>query len=147
MAAKGEFFKVRVGVVVIRDSQLLLARQNGRPFWVLPGGTLEVGETMEQCAIRELQEETNLTITIDKLLYVADFIPADKHVIDVVFLGRYISGDLVPEENSNIDDIGFFSLNEVTQMQTAPKEVFESLLTEVSLGFPAQGVYLGKYGA
>jgi ADP-ribose pyrophosphatase YjhB (NUDIX family) len=36
---KGELFKIRVGVVVLDESdRLLLVRQNKRPFWVLPGG-------------------------------------------------------------------------------------------------------------
>ena len=54
---------------IIRDHHLLLIKQtehaSGRSYWLLPGGGLEFGETLEQGLVRELQEEAGLTVTCD----------------------------------------------------------------------------------
>jgi 8-oxo-dGTP diphosphatase len=57
--------RVGVGVIVIRHGLVLLGlRQgsHGSGTWALPGGHLEFGETVEDCAIREVREETGLEI-------------------------------------------------------------------------------------
>lgn len=55
-------------VLCVSDSHLLLVRHDdpdgGAPYWVLPGGGREPGETLEQTAIREVYEETGISITI-----------------------------------------------------------------------------------
>lgn len=55
--------RIGVGVLVIKDHKILLAQRfnsHGHGTWSPPGGHLEFGETVEQCALRELQEETGL---------------------------------------------------------------------------------------
>jgi len=50
-------------VVVRSGSEVLLVRRGGEPFrgcWALPGGFMEMDETIEHCAVRELEEETGL---------------------------------------------------------------------------------------
>lgn len=57
--------RVGIGVIVVRDGRLLLglrAGAHGAGTWALPGGHLEFGETPEQCAARELREETGLEL-------------------------------------------------------------------------------------
>ncbi|MEM0950933.1 MAG: NUDIX hydrolase [Cyanobacteria bacterium P01_H01_bin.74] len=66
--------KVRVGVVIIDEAGVLLVQQNNKPFWVFPGGTLEPGEGLFDCGIREIDEELTLSIEIKKILYLADFV-------------------------------------------------------------------------
>lgn len=52
--------------VVNPSGELLLVRRGGEPFkgcWALPGGFMEMDETMEHCAVRELEEETGIQVT------------------------------------------------------------------------------------
>ena len=52
-------------VAIVREGKVLLIKRAFAPYqhlWTLPGGRIEPGETIEQCAIREIQEELRLTI-------------------------------------------------------------------------------------
>jgi 8-oxo-dGTP diphosphatase len=62
---------LRVCAAVIRDGAILMVRHvhDGRDYWTLPGGLAEPGETLEQAALRELQEEANLTGRVVRPLY------------------------------------------------------------------------------
>jgi 8-oxo-dGTP diphosphatase len=64
---------VGVGGVVIDDGQTLLIRRASPPLqgeWSIPGGLLEVGETLEQGVARELAEETGLEVRVVELIEV-----------------------------------------------------------------------------
>ena len=57
-------------VVVRHRAEVLLVRRGNEPykgFWALPGGFMEMDETIEHCAVRELQEETDLTVGEESL--------------------------------------------------------------------------------
>lgn len=58
------------GVAVIADERgrVLLQRRADSGNWALPGGTMEIGETLEQCVVREVREETGLDIEITGLV-------------------------------------------------------------------------------
>lgn len=142
-------FKVRVGVVVIDpQNRLLLVRQNQRPFWILPGGTLEVGESMAQCAMREIQEEANITVTNPRLLFMADFMvaPGAKQAVDVVFKVDWVGGDFQMETTENIDEMGFKTLEEVRAMNVRHEVIFEKLLHYWATDqWPEGAEYLGVF--
>ncbi len=62
---------VGVGGVVIQDGRALLIRRSGEPLagqWSIPGGTLELGETIAEGVRRELREETGLDVRVGELL-------------------------------------------------------------------------------
>jgi 8-oxo-dGTP diphosphatase len=147
--------KVRLGVVLTHDDKILLVRQNNRPFWVFPGGTLEIEEGLEECAVRELQEEVNLTVSIEKILYLADFMHErdrqQRHTIDIFMLARYETGTPMMTVDENLNEMGFFSLDEYRGMVAAdavqPGIVAERIMIDWPRQFlDANGLYLGKYG-
>ncbi len=92
---------------VFRDGKVLLASR-GRPPWVdvytLPGGLVEIGETLEQAALRELHEETGVTAEIVALTGHSDVIVRDDegkvrtHFLVASFACRWISGEGEPGE-------------------------------------------------
>ena len=72
---------VGVGGVVIENGRALLIRRGSEPLrgqWSIPGGTLELGESLEQGVIRELREETGLTVRIVEMIEVFDRIYEDE---------------------------------------------------------------------
>ena len=60
--------KPAAAVAVVNDNRVLLVRRRDNSKWTLPGGTLEYGESLPQCAVRELAEETNLKVEITDIL-------------------------------------------------------------------------------
>jgi len=81
-------------VIIAEDGEVLLIRRKNPPFqghWALPGGFIETGqETVEECAVREAHEETNLRIEIDRLLGVWSRPGRDPrgHTVTCVYLTR-----------------------------------------------------------
>ncbi|MEE8716489.1 MAG: NUDIX hydrolase [Coriobacteriales bacterium] len=79
---------VRLTGILVYGGCLLIVRQvlHERSRWNLPGGSLELGETLDQCLRRELLEETGLTVRMGDLLYVTDrFKGLGHHVVDMSF--------------------------------------------------------------
>jgi ADP-ribose pyrophosphatase len=95
------FPRVGVGAITIHRGRILLVKRGIEPsrgLWAIPGGTLNLGETLQECAAREILEETGITIKVGKCLYVFDFFEYDDnrkikfHFVVVDFAGEYISG-------------------------------------------------------
>jgi ADP-ribose pyrophosphatase len=93
---------VGVGVIVLRDGRVLLVqrgREPGRGLWALPGGMVDLGETMRQAAAREAFEETGLRVEVGDVFWVADAIVRDDdgrvryHHAIVDFLATAPDGD------------------------------------------------------
>jgi ADP-ribose pyrophosphatase len=71
---------VGIGAVVVRDGKILLVQRGVAPskgLWAIPGGALELGETLQQAAEREILEETGVTIRAREPVYAFDFFERD----------------------------------------------------------------------
>ena len=95
---------IGVGAVVIDEGKVLLVRRGQEPLkgeWSLPGGALELGETLEQGVVREVLEETGLTVVPAGIVEVLDRITQDDlsgqvryHYVLVDFLCRVAGGTM-----------------------------------------------------
>lgn len=104
---------VGVGIIVTKGEEvLLLKRKNvhGAGSWSTPGGHLEFGESLEQCAIREANEETGVSITDVKFRAVTNdiFEESGKHYVTIWMQGKYSSGKAVINAAYETADIGWF---------------------------------------
>lgn len=93
---------VGVGAVVQRGRRILLIRranEPGRGLWSIPGGLVEVGETLREAARREVEEETGIKVKIGELLDVTENIIVDEngrvkfHYVLIDFRAEPASGD------------------------------------------------------
>ena len=94
---------VGVGAVLVRDGQILLEKRKNEPGkdkWSIPGGLVELGETVEQAVIREVKEETGLDVEEPEQVDVVDSITKDEkseikyHFVIIDFFLRLRGGEL-----------------------------------------------------
>jgi ADP-ribose pyrophosphatase YjhB (NUDIX family) len=139
--------KVRATAILIEDGHILLAEQKVteslRRSWSLPGGTLEIGETIEACVIREMKEETGLDVIVDRLLYVCDRIADGRHVVHITFAVERVGGELQlgvePEAGANpIKNVKMVPLSQLREYG------FSARFCELAQAdFPDSGTYQG----
>ncbi|KAL3163079.1 hypothetical protein ABBQ32_009498 [Trebouxia sp. C0010 RCD-2024] len=101
--------RVGVGVVILRpasqqtkDTEVLLIKRGKAPskgLWSFPGGSQELGETLVECALRESQEETGLTLRNDSALAVAQGGSAFSKTLQVPT--PFAAADVISYDNTN----------------------------------------------
>ena len=92
-----------MGAVVFKEDKVLLVLRGKPPAekqWSIPGGCVELGETLQEAAEREITEETGIVIQAKKPIYTFDVIERDEdghirfHYVIVDLAADYVSGEL-----------------------------------------------------
>lgn len=102
---------VGVGAVVIHDGRVVLIRRGKEPLrgrWVIPGGTVEAGETLHEALVREVREETGLAVRPTEVVLVFDRILRHDgelryHYVIIDYLCEYLSG--TPRAATDAEDV------------------------------------------
>ncbi len=98
-----------VGAIVIRDDKVLLVKRSkppGKGLWAIPGGRVELGETLKEAAEREVKEEAGIIIRAKSPVYTFDVIQRDDqgrirfHYVIVDLLADYVSGKPNPSSDA-----------------------------------------------
>jgi 8-oxo-dGTP diphosphatase len=116
--------KIGIGALVFQGGHVLLGQRknsHGAGFWGLPGGHLEFGETPEECARRELLEETGLrALCIRRGPWTCDLIEADKHYVTLFMIVEAFEGEPSVLEPHKCEQWGWFKWEQLPSPLFAP---------------------------
>src|SRR6266700_1870173 len=124
-----------VGGVIIDRGRTVLIRRGTEPLlgeWSIPGGTIEVGETLEEAVRRELREETGLEVRVLELIELFDRIYPDNrsaaatnkkkprfHYVIADYLCKLVAGE--PRAGSDVTDLAFAREEELARFHLTEK--------------------------
>ena len=134
--------KVRAVAIVIHNNRLLLIHRinNGKEYFVFPGGGVEDGEKVEDAVIREVKEETSLKVKIERLIYKISYDDNTEHHF---YLCSYISGEpMLGEGNEkqnhskeNFYEPDWHKIEKLSTMLVYPLEIRDWLLEDIRKNF------------
>lgn len=110
--------RVGCGAAILRDGKLLLVQRRREPeagHWGLPGGKVDLFETMAAAAEREIFEELGLTIVARDLLCLTDQVDTARgtHWVAPVYLVEDAQGDAIVKEPQALAACGWFALDDL----------------------------------
>ena len=106
--------KTGLAVMVIKDGKVLLGKRqgaHGAGNYAFPGGKLEWGESLADCAKRETLEETGIKIDNIRFLRLLNFKAYDKHFVDIGFLADWKSGEPQVMEPEKCDGWAWYDID------------------------------------
>jgi 8-oxo-dGTP diphosphatase len=119
-----------VGAVIVDVGRVLLVKRGHEPLkgqWSLPGGVVEVGETLKQAAAREVLEETGLVVDVGPVIDIVERVQrapdgrVEYHFVIVDYLGKPTGGTLASASDADaaewvaFDDVDRFGLTEAAK--------------------------------
>jgi len=118
--------RVAVGAIVFKDNEVLLVRRANPPsrdIWAIPGGSVNIGESLQQAAEREILEETGVRIHAGDPVFTFDYIERDAagsirfHYVIVDVLADYLSG--APQPGDDAADARWVSPRAITALKVS----------------------------
>ncbi|MCK6539671.1 MAG: NUDIX domain-containing protein [Anaerolineales bacterium] len=122
-------FQVFAAAVIFdADGEVLLVKSTYQRFhpWGLPGGSLDYGESPEDAVLREVHEETGLTVAIEKLLFVKTWMP-DR--VGLYYICRITDGEFQPSDE--VSEFGYFALENLPDVRPIDVELIQQIYAEV----------------
>jgi ADP-ribose pyrophosphatase len=119
---------VAVGAIVFRQNKVLLVRRGQPPsqdLWAIPGGRVEIGETLQEAAEREILEETGIAIKALDPVYTFDYIERDEssnarfHYVIVDLMADYIGGE--PRAGDDAAEVRWVAAQELAGLNVSSK--------------------------
>src|SRR6266436_289080 len=120
--------KLDVRGAVVAGGRILMVREKSTQRWTLPGGYVDVGESLSEAVQREVQEETGLEVRARKVAAVFDhrkhgYKPHLYHFYKIYLLCDLIGGAPGPETNIEVSDVAFFAEPELDGLELDPGRV------------------------
>lgn len=119
--------KVGVGVIIRKGDKILFGKRknsHGDGTWAFPGGHLEFGESIEECAKREVKEETGLILdSFKKVFFTNDiFAKENKHYVTLFVLADWVEGEPEVREPEKCEKWEWFDWSNLPQPLFVPVE-------------------------
>jgi len=118
------------GCLIINDEgKILLVKEAKDWYWKIPAGKVDVGESLEETAVREAKEETGLGVEIDGHFNTYDFEFKRRCFRLHVYRDRIIRGTPKVQEGDTIAEVGWFPTSFLNQENTTPsnKLIYQDL--------------------
>jgi ADP-ribose pyrophosphatase YjhB (NUDIX family) len=140
--------RLRAALIAFDDRGRILLVRHVRPsdtYWVLPGGGVESGETIEKALEREVEEELGVRCEIERLQAVGELIYGQRHVVDFFLSGRLERNDgLKVRHEEGIAEMAWVEPDELGSKRVLPPEIIPVIETALKREMSA-AIYLGKY--
>ena len=124
------------GIVTNNQNQILLIKKKVNDCWERPGGNVEVGEMLEECIVREVEEEIGIKskvvnfIAFDQVFFGSD----KKHWVAFCYHLKYESGEAKNMEPKKHDDVKWFSFNDLPKkLSPHSKKAIEKYLAKTNI--------------
>ena len=125
---------------IVQGNRVLLIKHRhhdtGEAYWVIPGGGREGAETEAQCVLREMKEETNLTVEIDRLLFDEPAHPDGVYRRRKSYLCRPIAGTATPGYEPEPDAAATYAITEVRWFDLQDESTWDDLLRTDPFTYP-----------
>lgn len=117
--------QVVAGIIKDKENKIFIAQRNLKKsqggLWEFPGGKIEVNESREHALIRELQEELDITVEVNKYVGEKTFEYPDKSINLIAFECKIISGEVKLEEH---EDSKWVRIEELKNFNFSPADEF-----------------------
>lgn len=113
--------RLGVGAVILDDeNRILLILRKRHPeagTWSIPGGKVEPYETLERAVVREIKEEVDLDVEIDRLLCTAETVApeTEEHWVSILYVVRVTGGTATNREPVALGDLQWFPLDKLPE--------------------------------
>lgn len=147
--------KIRIQARVIaydaKEKSILLVRNPNAGFWYVPGGGLEEGEDIMQCAVREVREETGLHVRLKRLLYVQELHdePDALVIMELFWLAELAYAQTLNPEHIDVDPEGgiaeakWFTQGQLQHLTVYPETLKDTFWQNIGNSFKAEDPFLG----
>ena len=116
-----------VGGIIQKDGRVLLVKRGKEPNkgkWTVPGGVVEVGETLHEAVKREVMEECSIDVEVESVVDTFDAISRDEdgrvhyHFVIIDFMAKYVSGEI--KAGSDAAECRWVAPEEMPGLETTP---------------------------
>lgn len=134
---------VRPSAIIIKGHEVLIlyCRYGDKEFYLFPGGGVEKGEQLADCAKRETLEETGIEVEIGRIAYVNDWIEnpkTDARVLNLFFLAHPTGGKLDPsvKDGGKVLRVEWMPLERIEGIDLRPRSIARRIAQDARNGFP-----------